>query len=281
MPKKKATKTNKKTIIKPKKRTGTGTKEWAEKNINIGLGCSHDCLYCYARSMAVRYGRLKRADWSNEIVDKSKVESKHKKYKGTVMFPTTHDISPDYLPHAITVLRSLLKAGNEVLIVSKPHLRCIKRLCDEFGEFKKQILFRFTVGTLKNEVAKFWEPGAPSPSERLKSLAYAFDHGFNTSVSMEPMLLGTDDALITVKEIAKHVSETIWLGKMKMMRTRVDTSIPKNVKAIEKIEALQSNDEIKRLVKALKGHRQVKWKDSIKAVMAKSKATSKSKAKKI
>ena len=60
---------NEDVIAHSKERTGTGTKEWAERNINICLGCSHDCLYCYARNFAWRRNAIRsRADWANEGV---------------------------------------------------------------------------------------------------------------------------------------------------------------------------------------------------------------------
>lgn len=37
------------------KRTGTGTAEWAEVNVNICRGCVNNCLYCYAAANAKRY----------------------------------------------------------------------------------------------------------------------------------------------------------------------------------------------------------------------------------
>lgn len=249
-------------------RAGTGTKEWSEHSVNIGRGCVHNCEYCYARQMALRFNRIAtRADWASEVVDPVKVRQIRKPVNGVIMFPTTHDISPAYLPHAVTVLEKILMAGNKVLIVSKPHLECVKELCDRFGQYRGQILFRFTIGTLNPEVSKFWEPGAPLPEERLQSLAYAYKEGFATSVSMEPMLLGTDDAIATSTGVEQYVTETIWLGKMNKARQRVDMGHPDLVEAVSEIERLQSDVEISRLYSALKKHPKIQWKDSIKKVL--------------
>src|SRR5512137_940578 len=112
----------------------TGTREWAETSYNIGTGCSHDCRYCYARSMSKRAGTIKSdSEWTTEKV-KGKIPATTKK-KGTVMFPTTHDITPFYLPTAIKALKELLAAGNNVLIVSKPHLECVVEMCEELKEW--------------------------------------------------------------------------------------------------------------------------------------------------
>ena len=38
-------------------RPPTGTQEWAASNVNIQDGCEHDCRYCYAKTMAIRFKR--------------------------------------------------------------------------------------------------------------------------------------------------------------------------------------------------------------------------------
>ncbi len=42
-----------------------GTHEWASYNENCLLGCSHDCRYCYAKSIAIRLKRKTPTDWKN------------------------------------------------------------------------------------------------------------------------------------------------------------------------------------------------------------------------
>jgi DNA repair photolyase len=167
----------------------SGTLEWAVKNVNCIKGCSHQCKYCYARERALRFRQIGSKDeWKSPQVREKEVKKSRKKESGTVMFPTTHDIFPEMLDPCVTVIRKLLEAGNDVLIVSKPHLECIKRLCQEFTEYKSKILFRFTIGASDDNILKYWEPGAPIFSERIQSLQWAFSSGFKTSVSCEPML---------------------------------------------------------------------------------------------
>ena len=56
------------------------------------------------------------------------------------MFPSTHDITPFYLPAALVTLKALLDKGNKVLIVTKPHMECITPLCAELAIYREQIL---------------------------------------------------------------------------------------------------------------------------------------------
>ena len=246
--------------------TKFGVAEWAEFSVNIGTGCSHNCRYCFACNNAVWRNQIpSRADWTNERL-KSNLP-KTKKYSGRVMFPTTHDISPFYLESAVATLRGLLEQGNEVLIVSKPHLVCVQRLCREFENFKSQILFRFSIGSLDEALAAFWEPGAPKITERIECLKFAHAAGFATSVSMEPMLGGADDARRTFQALSPFVTEKIWLGKMNKVSQRVDQRDATVRRQCIQIGKLQCDYEILGLVTVLKDHPQVEWKESIKEVI--------------
>jgi DNA repair photolyase len=247
--------------------TKFGVAEWAEFSVNIGTGCSHNCRYCFACNNAVWRRQIpSRADWTNERL-KSNLP-KAKKYGGRVMFPTTHDISPFYLESAVATLRGLLEQGNQVLIVSKPHLVCVQRLCREFENFKAQILFRFSIGSLDESLAAFWEPGAPRIAERIDCLKFAHAAGFATSVSMEPMLAGRVDAIQTFHALAPFVTEKIWLGKMNQVSQRVDQHDADVRRQCIQISKLQCDYEIFGLVSALKNHPQTEWKESIAKVIA-------------
>ena len=184
---------------------------------NCLTGCPHGCLYCYGRSMAHRFGR---PFTTVPVVRIKEVECGRRLCSGRIMFPTTHDITPDTLEPCLTVLGKLLVAGNDVLVVSKPHLECIKRICQDFAEFRNQFTFKFTIGADDDSILGFWEPHAPKFGERFDCLKYAFRNGFQTSVSMEPML-NTPHAVDLFHRFAPFVTDTIWLGKMNRIRNNV------------------------------------------------------------
>ena len=156
-----------------RKKITLGTKEWASSNINLISGCSHDCRYCYARKMAIRFKRKTEESWKIMELNKKKIFQNFKKRKGRIMFPTSHDITPEFKEECFLVLKKLLDAGNSVLITSKPHFDIIKELCVSFEKYKDLIQFRFTITSLNNNILEFWEPGAPSFEERLESLKFA------------------------------------------------------------------------------------------------------------
>ncbi len=168
---------------------GTGTRQWSNKSINFQTGCEHNCLVCYAKDMSIKYKQTTKNNWGSPSIRIKDVKKKINKWnESLVMFPSSHDITPNNINEAMIVLRKILEADNEVLIVSKPHYDCIKKICDTFTDYKDKILFRFTIGSYNNNVLKFWEPNAPSLNERMKALKYAYDNGFETSVSCEPMM---------------------------------------------------------------------------------------------
>jgi DNA repair photolyase len=248
----------------------TGTREWAARNLNIAKGCSHNCGYCYARHDAVqRFKRVAADDWTTMVVDKERVKKGYGKRKNEddsvydVMFPTAHDITPEILDDCITVLVKVLAAGNSVLIVTKPHLECVYRMVDELDEWKDQVAFRFTIGAIDHTILSGWEPGAPTYAERLASLKYAYNMGWTTSVSAEPMLDPKNiDQLVA--ELSPYISETLWIGKMNKMAQRCRNAPPG---AIAYLESEYTDEKILAMVDRLKDNPKIEWKDSIKQVI--------------
>ena len=245
----------------------SGTREWAEVNVNCVKGCSNLCKYCYARYNAVeKFAYLTSEQWANPQINWKAVDKKHPKYNGVVMIPTTHDIFPETIDACITVLNNLLKVGNSVLIVSKPHLSCIKKICTELDQYKENILFRFTIGAMNDSILSYWEPNAPNFQERFDSLVYAFENGFKTSVSSEPMLDATG-IFYLVDVLLPFITDAIWIGKMNNIRDRVKIETKEDEMYIKAIEIGQENEKIKSMYEILKFTPKIKWKESIKEVV--------------
>lgn len=246
-------------------REGGGTKEWAEVTENVCRGCSHDCLYCYSASdSAVRFKTRPRDEWDREELTKKALRTTYPKRAGVVMMPSTHDITPFTLPAVTEQARLILASGNKLLLVSKPHLACIRPLLNDLDEWKPQIMFRFTIGSMSPDVCSFWEPGAPSPAERVACLALAFGAGYRTSVSIEPILEGIDNAIRVVEATRGLVTDSIWIGKMNNVGRRLP---PGHDGAAARINHLQRDEEIMRLYGLLIDERAVRWKESIRRVL--------------
>ena len=238
-----------------------GTREWADHNINCCLGCYNDCRYCYAKKMATRFGRATPENWKDMRVRTEQMNRAHRKMKGRVMFPTSHDIidMPEIEEACFRTLGKLIKAGNEILVTTKPRLAVIRKIDERFSQNKEKIQFRFTITSCNDELLKFWEPNAPLFEERMKSLIYAFERGYKTSVSIEPFLDHNPEPL--VKTVTPYSTESIWVGKMNY--------IPRNgIGEFETpfYEDIRRNYELSHLMEVhakLKNHPKIRFKDSI------------------
>lgn len=242
----------------------TGTREWSDISHNIGKGCSHNCRYCYAAAHALSTGKIKtRDEWATETLTPRPIPTQ----PGVIMFPTAHDITPHYLEASISAIQQMMDAGRSIVIVTKAHLASVKAICDRFITHKDKIVLRVTIGSMDEEVCKFWEPGAPPPSERLAALQYAYGLGYTTSVSMEPILIGVTDAVKTFNAVEPYVTEKVWIGRMNSPDRRIDTSDPEVKRRLAYLKKCQADTEILMLYYKLKDHSKVAWKDSIKQVV--------------
>jgi len=225
--------------------------------------------------MSKRHKKIDIDKWHEPIIRQDQLEKKIGKRKKTIMFPSTHDLHPEHLCYIIPSLEKLLAPGNNVLIVSKPHPEVIRTICNSFPQYKDQILFRFTIGSGYDRVLKFWEPGAPTFEERGSALMYAWDSGFKTSISCEPML---DEYIGDVIHALKgFVTDSIWLGKMndptRRLKINGHSNIPTEFK--EGIRYWMNDDNIWTLYYRYKEDPMIKWKESIKKIVKLDLATEK------
>jgi DNA repair photolyase len=248
----------------------SGTKEWAAKNVNWCKGCIHNCRYCYAMKNALRFNRIeKREDWANFEVNKSVLTKTFRKTDKSFMMPSSHDIFPEILKESIIVLENVLKSGNNVLIVTKPHMECIATIIENLDKYKSQMEFRFTIGHFSNADLRFWEPGAPIFKERISCLKHANESGYKTSVSMEPLL--TTEPMKIIEKVEKFCNE-IWIGKMNHMLSELNDPLDEEKPYFGIIKLIDKNIDLITLdiIKECKNrgiYEKIRWKDSMKQTL--------------
>lgn len=236
----------------------TGTKEWMPNSRNTDSGCVGDCLYCYGKFRAVRYKQRTNEDWHE--MRPLKVRQSTKKSEGGIMFPTTHDLRIEHVSRWGPFLKEMLENGNDVLIVTKPEYSAIAWICKNLKEFSDHIEFRFTIGTNDDTVAAYWEPGAPSPSDRLMAIAHACTLGFRTSISMEPLLIEQPKEMID-QLFMGWITGEIWIGCMNHYALKPE--IPEEARQIK----IQSRENMQRVYESLKDNPQIRWKDSVQRLL--------------
>nr|URC17522.1 MAG: protein of unknown function DUF5131 [Lokiarchaeota virus Skoll Meg22_1214] len=241
------------------KKITSGTKEWSDHSVNCISGCSNDCRYCYAKKMAIRFGRKTKDTWKIMEIREKDVKKRFRKRKGRFMFPTSHDITgaPEVIEACLTTLRHVLEPGNDVLITTKPRFDVVKRICEDFQRYKKQIQFRFTITSDDDSLLEFWEPNAPSFEERLRALKLANEQGYKTSISIEPFL---SNPLKFIPKLSPFVSESIWVGTMNYLGRKGFEA--KEMVYFNKIKKLITPSNLFDLFLALMGHELIRFKDS-------------------
>ncbi len=233
--------------------------DWADKGINISRGCSNDCRYCYAREESVRRHGNTVENWPKEELNPKIISKGWRISSKRLMFPTTHDITPGTYDAYETVLKKLLKAGNKILVVSKPRPELIEKLCDAIEPYKSQVMFRFTITAMDNGVLKFWEPNAPTYEDRKKALALVKEKGFRNSVSIEPML-DSPNVGDLIEDLRPYTTDCMWVGPMKMVRKRVVNDSPEVEKQIIKIISEQTPEKLLPIYTRYKDDPLIKWK---------------------
>jgi len=244
-----------------KREITSGTKEWADHNINCIKGCSNNCKYCYAKIIAKRFGRCTEETWKEIEIRKDVLNKAFRKYNGRVMFPSSHDIidTPEVKEACFIVIKKLLEARNDVLITTKPKLSITEDVIQGFHPFQSQLQFRFTITSLDNQLLSFWEPNAPTFEERLESLRYAYEKGFKTSVSIEPFLDYDPKELVNI--LSPYVTESIWLGPMNYIpKNGIPNEDKQQYTAIRKTYEI---DHLKEIFKELRDFPKIRFKDSM------------------
>ncbi len=83
---------------------------------------------------------------------------------------------------------------------------------DLFKSFGPRLVFGMSLPTLRNDLAKVYEPRAPAPSQRLATLQAAKDAGLHVYVAMAPTYpeCDEDDLRATLTEVAKLAPITVF-----------------------------------------------------------------------
>ena len=185
---------------------------WGENTANIVFGCRNDCDYCYAKSNSIRRDENTAETWKEEVINKEAMNCTINKCVGRFMYPTKHDITPQHLNEHVFMIGKILKPGNSIFCISKPHYECIERICKEFSDYKNKMELCFTIGSTNSDTLAFWECGATNFKERLECLKLSHSLGFTTSVSSEPLLDRNLDGL--VESLTPYITRHLWFGKM-------------------------------------------------------------------
>lgn len=229
-------------VIAPNNFVYKSLSNWA---FNVAVGCSHACRFCYVPSAATikqgaklaEYGvKDPDAEWGDYVLlrpwneqkflvslrsaeETPRAELKPDGNRAVIYCSTTDPYQvirhPDLqrqrelAEHARVIVRRSLelirdKSTLNVRILTRSPLA--RSDFDLFKSFGNRLVFGMSLPTLRNDLAKVYEPKAPAPSQRLAALHAAKEAGLHVYVAVAPTYPECDEAdlratLKAVKEL--------------------------------------------------------------------------------
>ena len=185
--------------------------ELADFTLNCYVGCSHRCLYCYARYMKKFKNRPEAWGYFLDVkINAPEVLSKQVKKikppKEVYMSSVCDGWQPLEKKYKLSreCLKILLEAGLVVSILTKSSL--ILRDLDLLSAYKTPSL-GMTITTLDKNLQKVLEPYASAPDERIYTLKKAQEKGINTWVFLGPLLPEFTDTHINLETMFTALSK--------------------------------------------------------------------------
>jgi DNA repair photolyase len=235
-------------VIAPNNFIYKSLSNWA---FNIAVGCSHACRFCYVPSVATikqgpnlaKYGvQDPDAEWGDYVFlrpwDEEKFLTSLRAAEATparllkrdgnraVIYCSTTD-PYQVIRHPNSQRQRMLGKHARLLVrrsleLIRDHSTINVRILtrsplaradfDLFQSFGKRLVFGMSLPTLRNDLAKVYEPKAPAPSQRLATLHAAKEAGLHVFVAMAPTYPECDetDLRATIKAVAELDPITIF-----------------------------------------------------------------------
>ena len=179
--------------------------------INAYRGCTHACVYCFARPTH-RYLDLDSGeDFERKIVvkvnavERLRAELRAPKWAGDhiAMGTNTDPYQPAEGRYRLTrgLIEALSEARNPFSILTKSTM--ILRDLELLVEAAKRttVGISFSIGTLDERAWRASEPGTPPPRQRVEALRRLVDAGIECGVLVAPVLPGISDAPEQLEEV--------------------------------------------------------------------------------
>jgi DNA repair photolyase len=235
-------------LIQPNNFLYKSLSEWA---FNIAVGCSHACRFCYVPSAAtIKQGpRLKLygisdadQEWGSYVLLRQWDETKFLSSLRSAENTPAYKLKPDgnraviycsttdpyqVIHHPEPARQKELGAAARYLVTrslelirdrSTLNVRILTRSplakldFDLFKSFGTRLLFGMSLPTMRNDLARIYEPKAPSPSKRFATLLAAKTAGLHVYVAIAPTYPECDreDLYRTLSAVSKLEPVTIF-----------------------------------------------------------------------
>jgi DNA repair photolyase len=185
--------------------------------INPYRGCSHACVYCFARPTHDYLGLGIGTDFERKIVvkvnavERLRAELRSPKWggdtiaMGTNTDPYQHAEGKYHLTRGI--VETLSGARNPFSILTKSTLILRDAAALAAASERTEVSVSFSVGTLDRTVWSLTEPGTPPPDRRIEALRRLTAMGIRCGVLIAPVLPGLSDSEAQLRGVAEACAE--------------------------------------------------------------------------
>ena len=174
-----------------------------DAGINPYRGCSHGCIYCYARPTHEYLGFSAGLDFETRIMVKEdaarllreRLSSPRWRPRPLMLSGNTDPYQPGEKRLRITrgVLETLAEFRNPVAVITKNHLvtRDVDLLAELAGVEAASVTLSVT--TLENDLQRVMEPRTSIPARRLEAIRTLTAAGIPVGVNVAPVIPGLTD----------------------------------------------------------------------------------------
>lgn len=193
-------------------------REYSPYALNLYIGCSHRCKYCYAPDTLQR----RKEDYfgkpspRKDILKYLEQDLKKNVYTEQILLSFVGDIYCDTADDSYTtrVALELLNAYNApVAVLSKGGSKMLRDI-DIFKAFGSRIAVGTTLTFFDKDKSSEWEPYASSPEERLETLKILHDSGIKTFASFEPTIEPDESLKLIKRTLADGSVDHYKIGKI-------------------------------------------------------------------
>ncbi len=179
--------------------------------INAYRGCSHACIYCFARPTHDYLGLNIGTDFDTKLVvkvnavERLRAELQAKRWAGDhiAMGTNTDPYQRAEGKYHLTqgIIRVLSEARNPFSILTKSTLilRDLALLVE--ASKRTDVRVNLSIGTLDEATWKVTEPGTPHPRQRVEAVRKLVDAGIECGVLVAPIIPGMSDAPEQLEEV--------------------------------------------------------------------------------
>jgi DNA repair photolyase len=185
--------------------------------INPFRGCTHACLWCFARPTHTYLGFNAAEDFEREIVVKVnapellRAELARPSWEGEHVALGTNTDPYQWVEGRYKLMRGIWEAmrdaGNPCSVLTKSPL--LLRDLDLFKQINQRTEFSaaLSVPTLDEKAWRSTEPHTPNPRARLEAVAELAQAGIRTGVLVAPLMPGVNDDPEQVRPILEMAAE--------------------------------------------------------------------------